>query len=151
MKILKFTLILFLLYSSTIAKSQNIIPETLQKLSSPDGAYEFSFYQKEVLRGEMQIYYSLNYKGKPVVLESELGMHIENQIFESALAVPNDTCKYWCENLNFTGVQRSSFDETWKPVYGEHTTIRNNYNEMTLSFRVGLLVTRDSERRRLRG
>jgi len=137
MKILKFTLILFLLYSSTIAKSQNIIPETLQKLSSPDGAYEFSFYQKEVLRGEMQIYYSLNYKGKPVVLESELGMHIENQIFESALAVPNDTCKYWCENLNFTGVQRSSFDETWKPVYGEHTTIRNNYNEMTLSFRKG--------------
>lgn len=130
------TMLLFIVTFVTI-RAQVLVPETLQKLSSPDSAYELSVYQKEIVKGEMQIYYSLNFKGKSVVLESELGVHIENQIFESALAVPNDTCKYWCENLNFTGVQRSTFDETWKPVYGEHATIRNNYNEMTLSFRKG--------------
>lgn len=126
---------LFLLSFSVGA--QSIVKETLQKLSSPDGAYEFSFYQKQLAVGEKQMYYTLSYKGKPVVEESELGVLIENQTFESALAVPNDTCKVWGENLNYTGVQRTSFDETWKPVYGEHTTIRNNYNEMTVSFRKG--------------
>jgi len=126
-----------LLFLSFQVGAQSIIKETLQKLSSPDGAYEFSFYQKQIAVGEKQMYYTLSYKGKPVVEESELGVLIENQTFESALAVPNDTCKVWGENLNYTGIQRTSFDETWKPVYGEHTAIRNNYNEMTVSFRKG--------------
>ncbi len=114
-----------------------IIPETQQKLTSPDGNYIFNFYQKEIVNGEKQMYYSLWFKGKNVIEESELGILIENQTFESALAVPNDTCKIWGENLNFTGVQRSTFDETWKPVYGEHSSIRNNYNEIIISFRKG--------------
>jgi alpha-glucosidase len=138
MKILKsifLTGIVALLSSTTNA--QTIIPDTKQKLTSPDGAYEFTFYQKQIAIGEKQMYYTLSYKGKTVVEESELGVLIENQTFESALAVPNDTCKVWGENLNFTGVQRTSFDETWKPVYGEHTSIRNNYNELTISFRKG--------------
>jgi alpha-glucosidase len=74
-----------------------------------------------------------------VVLESELGVLIENQTFESALGIPNDTCKVWGENLNFTGVQRNAVNETWKPVYGENATIRNNYNEIIISFRKGEL------------
>src|SRR5690606_21562364 len=28
------------------------------------------------------------------------------------------------------GTEKSSFDETWKPVWGEETEIRNHYNEM---------------------
>jgi alpha-glucosidase len=133
----KIKIVLLFVVFSVMTYAQTIIPETLQKLISPDGAYEITLFQKEVHKGEMQIYYTVNYKGKTVILESELGVHIENQTFESALAVPNDTCKYWCENLNFTGVQRTAFDETWKPAYGEHAAIRNNYNEMTLSFRKG--------------
>ena len=140
MKINNFKIIITgiaLLFLSFPVGAQSIIKETLQKLTSPDGAYEFTFYQRLIAPGEKQMYYTLSYKGKPVVEESELGILIENQIFESALAVPNDTCKVWGENLNYTGVQRASFDETWKPVYGEHTAIRNNYNEMTVSFRKG--------------
>ena len=29
-----------------------------------------------------------------------------------------------------TGVETSSFDETWQPVWGENKDIRNNYNEL---------------------
>jgi len=134
LKLSVLTLILFLSFSTN---AQTLIKETETKLTSPDGAYEFSFYQKQIAKGENQMYYSLAFKGKTVVEESELGVLIENQTFESALAVPNDTCKIWGENLNFTGVQRSTFDETWKPVYGEHAIIRNNYNELTLSFSKG--------------
>jgi len=120
-----------------LANAQHTIPETLQKLSSPDGAYEFTFYQKEIAKGEKQMYYTLSYKGKSVVHESELGVLIENQTFESALAVPNDTCTVWGENLTFTEAQRASADTTWKPVYGEYASIRNHYNELTLQFRKG--------------
>lgn len=40
------------------------------------------------------MYYTLTYKNRPVVEEGELGVQIENQLFESALGVPNDTCHF---------------------------------------------------------
>ncbi len=132
-----FTLNIILIFVSVFASAQTIIPGTLHKLSSPDGAYEFTFYQKEFPQGVKQMYYTLNFKGKTVVLESELGIKIDNQTFESALAIPKDTCKIWGENLIFTGVNQTSFDQTWKPVYGEQDSIRNHYNEMILSFKKG--------------
>ena len=134
-------LLAFILLIVIPVQAQIIIPETLQKLSSPDGSYEFTFYQKQIAKGEKQMYYVLSYKGKTVVQESELGVLIENQLFESALAVPNDTCKIWGENLNFLGVERTTVDDTWKPVYGEHASIRNNYNELTLKFKKGASET----------
>lgn len=118
-------------------QAQNIIPETRQKLVSPDGTYVFEFYQKQFSNGNKQMYYTLNFNGKTVVLESELGVQIENNTFESALGVPNDTCKIWGENLSFTGVQRDTVNKTWTPVYGEYAQIRDNYIEMTISFRKG--------------
>lgn len=136
MKIIRFYLLGLLLCSVTI-QAQSILQETVQKLKSPNGFYEFTFYQKQINNSDKQMYYTLFYKGKPVVLESELGVLIENQTFESALAVPNDTCKVWGENLNFTGILCNAVDETWKPVYGENSIIRNNYNELTISFRKG--------------
>lgn len=127
----------FLTLCAFCIQAQTLVTGTLQKVSSPDGAYEFTFYQKEINKGYKQMYYTLNFKGKPVVLESELGVLIENRTFESALGVPNDTCNIWGENLTFTDVKRNFFDKTWIPVYGEHSQIRNNYNEMTILFRKG--------------
>jgi len=145
MKYFKLELLLaIILLIALPIQAQTIIPETLQKLSSPDGAYEFTFYQKEIVKGDKQMYYTLSYKGKTVVLESELGVLIENKLFESALAVPNDTCKIWGENLNFLGADRTTVDNSWKPVYGEHVNIRNNYKELTLSFRKGEAPTQKS-------
>jgi alpha-glucosidase len=144
MKINKFYLLCLLISCLTTVQAQSVLRETVQKLKSPDGTYEFTFYQKQITGNDKQMYYTLSYKGNPVVLESELGVLIENQTFESALAVPNDTCKVWGENLNFTGVQRNSFDTTWKPVYGENANIRNNYNEMTILFRKGETAKRES-------
>lgn len=139
MKINRLYVLCVLLCSVLTIQGQSVLEGTVQKLKSPNGAYEFAFYQKQIPSGDKQIYYTLSYNGKPVVLESELGVLIENQTFESALGIPNDTCKVWGENLNFTGVQRNAVNETWKPVYGENATIRNNYNEIIISFRKGEL------------
>lgn len=137
----KFIIGVLLLFLSFSGNAQIVIKETENKLISPDGTYVFTFYQKQIAEGDKQMYYTLSYKGKTVVEESELGVLVENQLFESALAVPNDTCKIWGENLNFRGTDRTSFDESWKPVYGEHISIRNNYNELTLKFQKGKIET----------
>ena len=133
----RFLLLLLLIPALLGVQAQNVMQETRRELTSPDGAYRFTFYQRAVGEGNAQMYYTLTYKNRAVVEESKLGILIENQLFESALGIPNDTCHYWCENLRLTGTEHRKANETWKPVYGERATVRDCYNEMTLSFEKG--------------
>ena len=64
--------------------------------------------------------YSVDYKGKAVILPSTLGLE---------LADGPDLMG----GFTLAGVTTSSFDETWHPVWGENSSIRNNYNELLLS------------------
>lgn len=130
-------MMLLLAVSGSTLCAQNIIPESRQELSSPDGAYQFTFYQRTFGEGIARMCYTLTYKGRSVIEESELGVQIENQLFESALGVPNDTCHYWSENLKLTDVEQHEKNLVWKPVYGERSEIRDNYREMILKFRKG--------------
>lgn len=130
-------MLLLLLVVPVILKAQDVMTETRQELTSPDGAYRFTFYQRLLEKDKARMCYTLTYRGRLVVEESELGVLIENQLFESALAVPNDTCHLWCENLKLTNAERREVNETWKPVYGERSEIRDCYHEMTLKFRKG--------------
>ena len=134
---MKKRILLLLLVIPALLKAQDVMTGTRQELTSPDGAYRFTFYQRAVGEDNVQMYYTLTYKNRPVIEESKLGVLIENQLFESALGVPNDTCHFWCENLKLTGTERRKADETWKPVYGERAEIRDCYNEMTLKFKKG--------------
>lgn len=134
---MKKSISLLLLAVPIWTEAQEIMTETLQSLTSPDGVYQFTFYQRSQGEDNTRMCYTLTYKGNPVVEESELGVLIENQLFESALAVPNDTCQFWCENLKSSDTERRKVDETWKPVYGERAEVRDCYNEMTLKFRKG--------------
>ena len=63
--------------------------------------------------------YSLTFKGKDVILPSRLGLE---------LADGPDMMDGFC----LTSTQTASFDETWQPVWGENSHIRNNYNELLL-------------------
>ena len=134
---MKKRILLLLLVIPALVKAQDVMTETRQELTSPDGAYRFTFYQRAVGEDNAQMYYTLTYKNRPVIEESKLGVLIENQLFESALGVPNDTCHFWCENLKLTGTEQRKADETWKPVYGERAEVRDCYNEMTLKFKKG--------------
>ena len=134
---MKKSILLLLLVIPTLTKAQNVMTETRRELTSPDGAYRFTFYQRSFGEDNARMYYTLIYKNRPVVEEGELGVQIENQLFESALGVPNDTCHFWCENLKLTDTDHRKNDATWKPVYGERAEVRDCYNEMTLKFRKG--------------
>lgn len=134
-KVLELLLFFCLLTSSL--QAQVILEPTRSSVVSPDGKYIFEVYQKEYPGGAKQLYYTLSYNGKAVIEESELGVLIENQLFESALGIQNDSCKIWGENLTLTDKKTNTEDNTWEPVYGERNTIRDHYNELTLKFQKG--------------
>ena len=101
-------------------------------LSSPNGKYQFVFSQKD---GKLT--YRLDYAGKQVVEEGELGVNIDNHLVESAMGIPVDTNRVWTKGMEVTGVERRSEDNTCKTVYGEYSQIRDHYNEMTLHLMKG--------------
>lgn len=132
----KIVLLILIVSTASYAFGQQAKGTTtaLQTLLSPDSNFVFSFHQKVGREGKKQMYYALTYKGKSVILESELGVRVENQLFESALAIENDPSKLWGENLDFKKASRSSKADTWKPLYGERSTIPDKYNELVLEF-----------------
>lgn len=89
----------------TIAMSRNVV--------SPSGNISVDFS----LTDNGQPTYTVQYKGHEVIKPSLLGFDIYY----------HDDLLDGFEVVNITG---STFDETWKPVWGENSSIRNNYNEM---------------------
>ena len=133
----KYIFILFLIAVLPYVGAEVTLVDTRKQLVSPDGNYLFTFYQKQFPDEHKQMYYTLSYKGKTVIEESELGVLIKNQLFEAALAIPNDTSKLWGENLLLTSVETKTVDEIWRPVYGEREKVRDHYNELVLKFQKG--------------
>ncbi|EHP46483.1 glycoside hydrolase family 97 protein [Odoribacter laneus] len=64
--------------------------------------------------------YRLDYKNRPVIKESRLGLEVKNE-------------KDLRSDFRIAEVHTSAFDETWQPVWGEVKDIRNHYNELALT------------------
>lgn len=85
--------------------------------SSPSGTLKVDVS----LNPEGRIGYSVSRQGKPVIAESRLGF-----LFADAPQM--------LRNFTLSGQSARSFDETWKEPWGEYGSIRNRYNELTVSF-----------------
>ena len=131
---MKKNILLLMLAMPALIGAQNVVTETCQVLTSPDGAYRFTFYQRPLAEGNTQMCYSLTYKDRPVVEDSKLGLLIENPLSESSQGGASDTCYSWCDNMKLLDTERRKVDEAWKPVYGERNEVRDYYNEMILKF-----------------
>ena len=112
---------------TTLLFSALLLPLSVaaQKVSSPNGAISVSFSLADGGRPT----YEMTYKGRPVVKPSHLGLE---------LAKDKHATKGFAETSLMDGFTEShsevsSFDETWKPVWGETATIRNHYNELLVS------------------
>lgn len=91
------------------------LPLKSEVLKSPDGNMVLQF---EVRNGVPV--YRLDYKDKPVIRDSRLGLELKDA--DDLLT-----------GFVLKEVQRSTFDETWEPVWGEWKTIRNHYNELAVT------------------
>ncbi|HEX8333887.1 MAG TPA: glycoside hydrolase family 97 protein [Segetibacter sp.] len=88
-----------------------------QQLKSPNGNLVLKFS----LQKDSTPTYSLAYKGKEVVKTSKLGLELKNDK------------KSLLNGFTIADIKTSAFNETWKPVWGEVKTIRNNYNELAVT------------------
>ncbi len=88
------------------------LPLQASEVSSPDGSIRVNFE----LQGSVPTY-SVTYQGKPIILPSRLGYDLDRKAdLLDGFALLNE--------------ERSTFDETWTPVWGENCEIRNHYNEL---------------------
>ncbi len=105
-----------------------------QDLRSPNGNLEMNFF---VDRQGAPVY-TLKYKGKAVINPSKLGLELiggEKAKFGSEISSEKDPETSLYDGFAISGVQNSSFDETWHPVWGETKDIRNHYNEMAVTLK----------------
>ncbi len=137
------TLSIILLAACTVQK-----PVTdIQTLSSPSGNMEMTFG----LTAEGTPQYSLDYEGRKVILPSDLGYELRGVLKAQKLVYNADgtiskedrqPVQQFYEGFEVESVETASFDETWEPVWGEESQIRNNYNELLVN-----LVQTSSERK----
>jgi hypothetical protein len=115
------------------AHGQAVEQQHLASVSSPDKRIQYIFYQKVLGSGERQLYYRVNYKHKPVILDSLLDLQLDNHLSESAMALKIDRHRKWFDNLAVTGSSISAHDTTWRPGYGEQAVIPDRYNLLTVN------------------
>ena len=100
--------LLMLLFCVAIGNSQNILSPS-QKLS-----LTFS------LSKEGKPTYSVNYKNQSIVKESTLAILLKGLPALDA-------------NFRIDSIGQHKVNETWQPVLGEQSNIKNNYNQMTVA------------------
>ena len=103
-------------------------------LTSPNGNLTLSF---EIGENGTPLY-SLDYKGKAVVLPSGMGLELRGQdrqisFGEEITKSDHGASVSLYNKFEQKGVVRTASDTNWTPVWGEVATIRDNYNEMTVS------------------
>ena len=81
--------------------------------------------------------YDILFKGRQVIKESRLGLELvsvkgngEFNNFDNKQVKNQNSL---LDGFSLLTARYSSFDETWQPVWGEESSIRNHYNEMAVS------------------
>lgn len=85
------------------------------QVSSPDGAVTVTVGVKS-----NQPYYQVNYNQKQLISPSHLGFQLEDGFVG--------------KKVRLTAKHFATKDETWNQPWGEELTVRNHYNELTVSF-----------------
>ena len=103
-----------------LAISLNVITYAEQKnsISSPNGMITLSFYKND----NGNISYEMFFKNKLVIKPSSLGFKLSKP-------------EVILNQFDIIKIDSSSFDESWKPVWGEQSLIRNNYHELSISLK----------------
>ena len=109
-----------------------------QQLTSPDGRLTLNFS----IDGEGRPTYELLYQGKTVIGQSHLGYQLKEENPDKATDFEYKTFAEKASiqqkadlqtGFSVVGTQSSTFDETWAPVWGEESSIRNHYNELEVT------------------
>lgn len=117
---MKRTSIVFMLFVSLLSKAATV--------TSPNGCFVVTIED---------LTYHIIYNNKVIIEKSQLGVDIDNRLFESALGVPRGEFQNWCGDLEQRGEEHLSVDTIWTPLYGENKQIRDHYNQLVLHYEKG--------------
>ena len=96
-----------------------IFGASAQEFQSPNGNFKMSFS----LGNDGTPMYQLFLKNKEVIKKSKLGLELQ----KDKKSLVND--------FKVLDTKESTFNETWKTIWGEETEIRNHYNELALTLK----------------
>ena len=120
--------------------AQDLAPAGVHTLASPEGNLSLKF----TLTESGQPCYWLDRGEKHVVLPSTLGFEFRGKAAdpkfgygETLTVLPYGEPDNFYSGFEVEKTEESSFDETWKPVWGEESEIRNHYNEMAVTLKQG--------------
>lgn len=123
------------LLAAACTSPHTLQPQTLASLASPDGSLTMEFGLTE----DGTPTYTLNHEQTPVLLPSMLGFDFRGTVKSEEMTYNADgsagkadtrPCYSMHDDFELTGTSTDSFDETWEPVWGEESQIRNHYNEL---------------------
>lgn len=120
----RFKVLIVLLCCSVMAMAQGNVESNSDKwktAASPNGKVVVGF---GIDNGRP--YYTVQYGKKDVIKKSFLGLELAKSKHASKGMEETNLM----DSFEITETQKTSFDETWKPVWGETSEIRNHYNEM---------------------
>lgn len=120
----RFKVLIVLLCCSIMAMAQGNVESNSDKwktAASPNGKIVVGF---GIDNGRP--YYTVQYGKKDVIKKSFLGLELAKSKHASKGMEETNLM----DGFEITQTIKTSFDETWKPVWGETSEIRNHYNEM---------------------
>jgi len=88
------------------------------QLSSPDGKTVLTLALGDFEGAKSCLTWSVSRLGRPVIIPSRLALDLEG----GALG----------ENLRLASQERTEADQTWKPVWGERSSVRDHYRQLRL-------------------
>ena len=106
---------LVILVSSFVSSGVFVCNAKNVVVTSPDGAVTVTVGVKD-----QHPFYMVNYQNRPLVSPSRLGFLLDDKEVGA--------------HVKMERVSRDTKDETWSQPWGEDETIRNHYNELTVSF-----------------
>jgi len=104
---------------SVILVLSAIFGASAQEFQSPNGNFKMSFS----LENDGTPMYQLFFKNKEVIKKSKLGLELQ----KDKKSLVND--------FKVVDSKESTFNETWKTVWGEETQIQNHYNELAVTLK----------------
>ena len=107
------------------------------ELTSPDARFKLLF---DIDNIDSKFFYSLSFEGKTVIDKSYLGFELKSEkqsdeqsnFFETRNLSnrKNDPKTDFFTGFRIVNCIKSQHDDVWKPVWGEESEIRNNYNQI---------------------
>ena len=112
-------------------------PSDVSVLKSPDGKLSMTF----TIAPDGSPTYSLSYGETTILRPSHLGYEMRGVLKAGKLVFGDKgirkedgkPCWSFHDGFKVESVDTCSFDETWSPVWGEESEIRNHYNELAVN------------------